>query len=162
MRKSVLTSVLAAATLFAIPALAETLTHRVARVTIDVPKGWHSSTDGDVLKLADKDEDVATAFMVIDSGAIGQAAKRAGKELERRIKQIKVTKEEKITVNGMPGAVVEGDGRLEGTDIDWAVLVLDTPNDDKDLLMIAIGEDAKLARHKGEVRYVIEHIQPLK
>ena len=39
--------------------------------------------------------------------------------------------------------IVEGDGRLKGTDIDWMVMVLDTPSPANDLMAVAIGEDAK-------------------
>jgi hypothetical protein len=151
-----------AASLIAVPALAETLTHKVAKVSIGVPANWHSSKDGDVLTLSDKNDDVAASFVVVDSGSIKKAAKAAGKELAKKIKDLKLGKEEKININGMEGVMVDGDGRLNGKDIDLAIIVIDTPNDDKDLMIIALGEDEKIAKHKKEIKYLFDHIEPLK
>ena len=163
MRSLVLPSIAASlvVALFAAPALAETLTDSAARVSVDVPPGWKSQTKGSSLVLMDQAEDVAAAFVVVDAGAIKGATKAATDSLSGKISNIKDVKEEKVAVNGMPGAIVEGDGRRQGKDIDWAIFILDTPNDAKDLMVISIAEDAKLARHKTELRYLFNHIKPV-
>ena len=162
MRSFVLPSLatLAALVLSVTPALAETLTDSLAKVSVEVPQNWKSQTKGSSLVLMDQAEDVAAAFVVVDAGAIKGATKAATDSLSGKISNIKDVKEEKVTVNGMPGAIVEGDGRLQGKDIDWAIFILDTPNTTKDLMVISIAEDAKLARHKGELRYLFNHIKP--
>ena len=159
MRRFVVPSI-TAFVLFAAPALAETLTDSAARVSVDVPAAWKSKVNGTELVVMDQAEDVAAAFVVVPAGAIRGATKAATDALAGKISNIKDVKEEKVTVNGMPGAIVEGDGRLQGKDIDWAICVLDTPNDAKDLMIISIAEDAKLAQHKGELRYLFNHIKP--
>ena len=159
MRSFVLPSI-AALVLFAVPALAETLTDSEARVSVDVPAGWKTQTKGSSLVVMDQPEDVAAAFIVVNAGAIRGATKAATDALSGKITNIKDVKEEKVTINGMPGAIVEGDGRLQGKDIDWAICILDTPNDAKDLMILSIAEDAKLAAHKSELRYLFNHIKP--
>ena len=144
------------------PALAETITHDVAKVTISVPKGWKSVKDGDAVTLMDKAEDTAVAFALVDAGDLKLASKRLDKYLEKKVKQLKWEKEEKANVNGMPGVALEGDGRIDGKDIDLAVLVLDTPNPDKDLFVIAIAEDAVLDQHIDEVKFVFKNLKPIK
>ena len=134
---------IAALVLITAPALAETLTDSVARVSVAVPAGWKSQTKGSSLVLMDQAEDVAAAFVVVDAGAIKGATKAATDSLSGKISNI-----------------VEGDGRLQGKDIDWAIFILDTPNDAKDLMVISIAEDAKLARHKAELRFLFNHIKP--
>jgi hypothetical protein len=151
---------LVTASTLASPAFADTITHKRARITIDVPEDWKSSTDGDMITLADRKDDVAITFVVVDSGSIKAATRAAKKELGKRIRNLTFTDEKEITVNGMSGVGFAGDGFLGDTNIDLLLLALDTPADDKDLLVIAIGEDAKIARRKKEVQWVFEHLRP--
>ena len=60
----------------------------------------------------------------------------------------------------MPASLVAGDGRLKGVDIDWMVMFIDTPSTDSDLMIVTVAEDAKLAAHKPEVKFVFDHIKP--
>ncbi len=143
-------------------AQADTITHKRARVSIDVPEDWKSQTNGDQITLMDQHENVAVTFVVVDAGAVKTALKAAGRELEKRITKLTFGKPEDVTINTMSGVMATGDGRLNGTDIDLLLMVLDTPSDDKDLLIIALGEDAKLAKHKDEVMYVFQHLRPKK
>ncbi|GAC1539170.1 MAG: hypothetical protein NVS3B10_30000 [Polyangiales bacterium] len=90
---------------------------------------------------------------------VGQG-QRLDKHLAKTIKKLTWKKEEKVDINGMKGIMLDGDGELAGKNIDLAVLVLDTPSKDKDLFVIAVAEDAKLAAHKDEIRFVFKHLQP--
>ncbi|MFI5297188.1 MAG: hypothetical protein ACHREM_03745 [Polyangiales bacterium] len=155
-------SLLLAATLVAIPALADTITHKVAMISIDVPDNWKSEKDGDLITLTDKHEDVAVAFIVVDSGAVKSPTKAAKRALKDKIKNLTFKDEEKVDINGMEGHAVTGDGTMDGKDMDLAVLVLDTPNEDKDLVIIALAEDAKLAKHMKEVQHIFKHLKPMK
>ena len=161
MRK-VFGSIVLAIALVVAPAFAETITHDVAQVSIGVPKGWKSKKDGEALTLMDKSEDTAVAFAVVDAGDLKDAAKRLDKHLQKKIKNLKWTKEEKANINGMKGVALDGDGMLDGKDVDLAVLVLDTPNPDKDLFVIAIAEDDVLDDHIDEVKFVFKNLKPLK
>ena len=155
-------SVLAAVLLVVAPAIAETtLTHDVAKVTITVPKNWKSKKDGDAITLTDKAEDTAVAFAVVDAGDLKLAGKRLEKYLAKKVQKLKWEKEEKADINGMKGVALEGDGRIDGKDIDLLVLVIDTPNPDKDLFVIAIAEDDVLEQHEDEVKFVFKNIKPI-
>jgi hypothetical protein len=162
MRTSVASLVLALC-LLATPALAKTLTHSIAKVSIGIPPGWKSQAgDNGVLTLSDKKEEIAATFVVIDSGAIKKAAFAAGKELGKRIKKLKFGKEEPVNINGMKGVKVPGEGILGGTSIAILLLVVDTPNEDKDLMIITLGEDAKIAKHMKHIKYLFANIKPSK
>jgi predicted Zn-dependent protease len=154
-------SIFAAVLLVVAPALAETtLTNEAAQVTISVPKGWKSQKDGEAITLMDKEEDTAVAFAVVDAADLKLAGKRLEKYLAKKVKKLTWEKEEKVTINGMKGVALEGDGRIEGKDVDLAVLVLDTPNPDKDLFVIGIAEDDVLDQHKDEIKYIFKNIKP--
>lgn len=148
--------------LVAAPALAETFTHKVAKVTFEIPDNWKSKGDGDSLTVMDKKEDTAVAFVLVDSEDLKTASKRLDKNLSKKIKNLTWKKEEKVNINGMKGIALEGDGESEGKNIDLAVIVLDTPNPDKDLFVIAIAEDAVLAQHKAEIKGIFNSIKPMK
>jgi hypothetical protein len=152
--------VLASATLIASPAFADSITHKRAKITIEVPDDWKSSTNGDQIDLSDADGDVAITFLVVDSGSTHKATKAARKELAKRVKKLSFDKEEEVEVNGMNGIAVKGDGFLGDINVDILLVVLDTPADDRDLLAIAIGNDANLDKHKQEVEWVFSHLHP--
>jgi hypothetical protein len=143
-------------------AFANTTSYPSAKVAFDAPSGWTTTIKPDQVIVADAPGDVAASFVVVPSGAIDQAAHAAGEALGKLITGIKVLDDQKVTINGMKAELIGGDGRLHGsTDIDWMVAVVDTPATDKDLMVIVIAEDAKLAAHKPEVNYLIQHIRPL-
>ena len=146
--------------LSAASAFANTTSYPSAKVAFDAPAGWTTTIRPDQVVVTDAPGDVAASFVVVPSGAINAASQAAGRSLATTITNIKVTDDQKVTINGMKAELVAGDGRLKGTDIDWMVAVIDTPAADKDLMVIAIAEDAKLAAHKPEVRYLFEHIRP--
>jgi hypothetical protein len=152
--------VLVGAMLATTPAFADSLTYKKARVTIDVPENWKSQRDGDVITLSDKRDDVAITFVTVNSGAIKEATRAAKDALRQKIRNLTFSEPESITINGMSGFGFSGDGYLGDKNIDLALLVLDTPSDEVDLLVIAIGEDAKIARHMDEVKWVFKHLRP--
>jgi hypothetical protein len=155
-----LIGVLLAATLGGTALAQETVGFANARVQIMVPQDWSSKTKGDVITLVDRGDDVAVSFVVVPAGALKKASQLAGDALRKRIQNLTFKKEQKITINGMPGIEFDGDGMMNGVNIDLAVLMLDTPAEDKDLMIFALAEDAKLAAHRGEIKYVFRNIAP--
>ena len=144
-----------------VPVFAGVTTYPAAKVSIEEPQGWKTTIRGDQVTVADAQNDVAASFVVVPSGAIDAASRAAGRSLANIITNITVQEDQKGNVNGMKAEFVSGDGRLNGTNIDWMVAIIDTPAADKDLMAIVIAEDAKLALHKPEVRFLFQHIRPV-
>jgi hypothetical protein len=140
---------------------ADRISFRAARVSIEVPENWHSSSDDGVIKLADKHEDVAMTFTAVDAGSIKQAKKMIKHQLEKLIENLTLTEPSKMTIGGMDAVAISGDGLLNGVNIDLAIIIMDTPSDTNDLFVFAIGEDAKLARHKDEVLSIFQHLKAM-
>jgi hypothetical protein len=158
--RRLLTGLAVATALIATPAMADTIAFKAARVNIDVPDGWKSSTDTNVITVSDRHEDVAISFTAVDAGAVKQSAKYLRKMLANRIDKLTLTDPQSVTVNGMAGVALSGDGFLNGVNIDLAIIVLDTPSDTNDLIVFALGEDAKLARHADEVQQIFHRLRP--
>jgi len=129
--------------LVASSALADTISDSAAKVTIDVPANWKSSANGNQITLADKHDDIGITFVAVEAGSVKKATKRVAREMGNRIDKLTFTSEQRISLNGMDGVQFKGDGLLNGVNIDLGVVVLDTPSDTNDLLIIALGEDAK-------------------
>ena len=142
------------------PTGGETINHAVAHITIELPAGWTSKTDGDALTVADPAGEVVVAFMVIPVGSVKEAANALGENLGKNVKNLKLGEGEEIDINGMQGKFIEGDGTIDDTNVDILVALIDTPSTEKDLMILAIAEDEKLARHKEEVRYLFKHVKP--
>ena len=138
----------------------ETLEHGVAHITIELPAGWTSKKDGDSLTVGDAAGDVAVAFIVIPVGSVKEAANSLADNLGKNVKNLKLGDADDIDINGMQGKVIEGDGSIDDTNVDILVALVDTPSEEKDLMILAIAEDAKLARHKDEIRYLFKHVRP--
>jgi hypothetical protein len=138
----------------------ETLVHGTAHITIELPSGWTSKKEGDSLTVSDPQGEVVVAFMVIPVGAVKEAANALGENLGKNVKDLKLGEGEEIDINGMRGKFIEGDGSIDGTSVDILVALIDTPSNEKDLMILAIAEDATLARHKAEVRFLFKHVKP--
>lgn len=162
MTKNFAVAVAVALTAAPMMASADTIVDPVAHVAIDIPDGWSGQTKGDMVLLADKHGDVAMSFVHVDAGAVKAASRAVGVYIGKLVDKLVLKGEKAVTIDGMQGVVIDGDGFLKGVNIDLAVMILDTPATDKDLLIFAIAEDAKLARHKAEIKYVFEHLHPTK
>jgi len=138
----------------------ETISHASAHISIELPAGWTSESDKDSLTVADPAEEVVVIFIVVPVGAVKETANALGENLSKNVDNLKLGEGEDITINGMAGKVIEGDGTVKEMNVDILVAIVDTPADDKDLMIVAIAEDAKLSRHKSEVRYLFEHLKP--
>ncbi len=139
----------------------ERFEHKEAGVSITVPKGWKSELDGKVFTVMTAQEDVAAAFTVVEEDSLGEASKAVGKSLGEKIQELKFGKEDKIDVNGMKGVAIDGDGKMNGVSVSLMIVVLDTPVPGKAMMIIAIAEDAKLAAHKDELKFLFQNIRPI-
>jgi|SRR5579859_210043 len=160
-RRAVFLSALVTLLLGAVPALADVFTYPAAKVRFTTPVRWGSKITDTGMVTFDPGNDTAVAFTAVDDGAVGQASNMVGRRLASMIDHVKVTKEERLTINGMPAVAIAGDGRRKGVDIDWAVIVVNTPSPTNDLMAVAIAEDAKLAAHRGEINAIFASITPM-
>ncbi|HTR50284.1 MAG TPA: hypothetical protein VMJ10_06220 [Kofleriaceae bacterium] len=140
-------------------ARADTIAFEPAAISIDVPTGWSRSVQADSVTLTEGHQDAIIAFGMVDAGSNKNAADTARRELEKRLQKIAFTPEESVTIAGMRGVAFGGHAVSGNVSVTLVIAVIDTPAD-KDLLVIAFGEDAKLARHQGEIAYVLDHVQP--
>ncbi|MEO7969715.1 MAG: hypothetical protein ABI698_00315 [bacterium] len=100
-------------------------THKEAGVQFELPAGWKATPDGEVITVSTADDSLQMVFWVPDENTFDAAVKDLDKELDKTIKNIKITdKGTSDTHNGMPHFSEGGTGEVNGTTIEWSVDVL--------------------------------------
>jgi hypothetical protein len=144
------------------PAYANRVIHSAAKISIEIPNTWDAEYKNDTIVIQDKNDEVEILFMAVDDAVIKEAVKAVTKNLEKKVKGLKLGKPTTKTINGMTAIIFEGDGMVGDINVDIAIVVVDAPPKDKDLLVIAVAEDAKLAKHKKNILAVFNSLQPAK
>lgn len=144
------------------PAWGGRVVHRSSQISIEIPPDWESEFDGDVISMQDHKDEVEIVFMAVDDAAIKEAIKAMTGVLESKINKLKLGKPSERKINGMQAFVIQGDGYLGSTNVDVAIVIVDAPPRDKDLVAVAIAEDAKLAKHKANIDKVFNSLRPAK
>jgi hypothetical protein len=144
------------------PAYANRVIHSASKISIEIPVGWDAEYKNDTIVIQDKNDEVEMLFMAVDDAMIKEAIKAVTANLEKKIKKLKLGSPTTKKINGMTAIVIEGDGFVGDTNVDLAIMVVDAPPKDKDLLVIALAEDAKLAKHKKNILAVFNSLQPQK
>lgn len=144
------------------PAAAGRVVHNSTKISIEIPQEWESEFKDDVIVMQDHKDEVEIMFMGVDDAVIKQAVKMVTSSLEKRVKKLKFGKPSEKKINGMTAIWFEGDGYLGDVNVDVAVVIVDAPPRDKDLLVVAVAEDAKLAKHKDNIGKVFGSLRPAK
>jgi len=99
--------------------------HKEAGVQFEVPKGWKTKPDGDVITVSTADDSLQMVFWVPEEDTFDAAVKDLDTELGKTVKNIKITdKGTSDTHNGMPHFSEGGTGQVNGVTIEWSVDVL--------------------------------------
>lgn len=161
----VLSLTLAAGLFSAAPAyaqVAETKVHAEAGVEIGVPAGWSAEPDEDMLVLASPDEGVALVLMVLEGEDLEAALDALDEELAALVSDIEVSGEpEAIETAGMSGISIEGRGKMDGADVELALVVLESPTG-KMLLLLGMGEKGAVETHERAISEVFMSLKPSK
>jgi DNA-binding protein YbaB len=163
MRKSAFALVtLLLITLMVQPAFAGRVNHRSTKTSVQIPAEWDADFKDDSIVMQDKNDEVEIMLIGVDDAVIKDAVNNVKKALASKIDGLSFGKPSTKKINGMTAITIEGDGKLKGVNVDVAVVVIDAPVRDKDLLVIAVAEDAKLAKHKRNILAVFDSIRPEK
>jgi hypothetical protein len=155
-------SLVLALSLVSASALADKLTIKEAKVTVESPADWTTEKKGGGITLYSKDKNVSVQFYVVPAGSVGKAEATALKNLSAVIDKLRFAKEKKFEMNGMKGVSADGAGVLRGNPVSVSMTIFGTPSDENELMVVAIGVEAVLAKHKEEVTFVLSHITPEK
>ena len=149
--------------LIAVPALssARTYPHATAKVQIDIPDNWKTETDEDTLAAEAPDGNLALFFGVMKATELDAALEALDEELSALVQNLRPTGEvEKITINGMEGALIEGKGTVDGTAIEVALVILVTRGG-KVLVGLGMGTPDAVKRYDPDIERIFKSIRPI-
>ncbi|OJT23515.1 hypothetical protein BO221_16015 [Archangium sp. Cb G35] len=132
-------SLIVTLSLLAVSAMAEEYTHQESGLTFNLPRGWQTGQDGDVLTVISPDQTVAMLFMVTDIDRSDDLVEAVTTEVES-LQDVQLTSEPVIQrVNGLIQVHAEGIGTCESGEIcNWDLTLVTGAS--KNLLVVALGD----------------------
>lgn len=138
---------------------AEKFTHTEAGVQFVLPKGWKAKPDGEVITVSSADEGLQVVFWVPDEDSFDAAVKALDKELEKTIKNVKITdKPTQDTHNGMAHFAQNGTGVVNGATIAWSVDVLGAK---KPLIVLTFAAPDLIEKHADAYLQLVGSIKKI-
>lgn len=133
--------------------------HKAAGVQFEVPVGWKTQQDGEVITVSTKDDSLQMVFWVPDEDTFDAAVKDLDKELAKTLKHIKTTdKGTSDTHNGMPHFSAGGTADVDGTSIEWSVDVLAAK---KVVIILTFAAPGIAEKHAAEAMKFISSIKKI-
>ncbi len=136
--------------------------HEAGHVKLWIPPTWTVEDGADSLVLNAPDGTVSIGVTVIDgkdlgTALIGVAASALAGYDELSLVGSPVSGK----INGMDALFQDGRGRYHGGSVELSVGVIDTPAQDKYLLVVGEAASGQLAAHEETIRKVIDGIKPI-
>lgn len=103
----------------------ETFKHEAGGIQFNLPDGWKSKPDGELLTVSAPDDSITMVFWVTEADDFEAATEALDQELTKLIKNLKFDAEPKEGKhNEMPHASVTGSGQVEGQTIAFSADLL--------------------------------------
>jgi predicted Zn-dependent protease len=123
-------------------------THEKAGIKFEKPDGWKHEADGDTMTLYAPDHSMSIVITVAQEDSLDQAINELDSELSNVMTDIESNgKPQKSDVNGMTTYTVAGTGKIQGTDVSWAVDLLQAR---RPVFVITFGKTGEWDEHKDE------------
>ena len=143
-------------------AYADVKPHKVAQISVDVPTGWKTQApDENTMVIIDSKEELKFRMMILDEGDVQASLKKANEKIQKAFQDVKCPADLKpIKLNGMDAATQDCTASLGGTTVDLGLLLVRTPAK-KILMVLAVGEHARVEARKAEITAFLLSIKPL-
>jgi len=140
---------------------AATYTHSDAGLQFTVPDKWKVDANGDLVTVASPDDTIGMFFLVLDISDLEKAADAVDSELDRVITDVKIEGEGSETkVNGLDAYLADGSGKLEGTPVQFGVMLVASKKN-KVMMIVAVGKSSALKQHDADVTALLGSIKPV-
>jgi len=131
----------------------ETFTHPEAGVQMTLPAGWMSKNEGETMTVGPADDLINVVLWVPEGDDFRKAVDDLAEELDKVIKNSKITKPGKeITHNGMQAYTTGGTGEVDGKEIVWSVDMLKAK---KPFIVLTFGAPQQSEDHASKYKQFI-------
>jgi predicted Zn-dependent protease len=134
-------------------------THKEGGIQFDLPAGWKAEPNGDQMTLSTADGSLSVVIYVASEDNFKEATEALDKELSKTIKNVKESGEPKETkVGGMQTVSQSGTGEVNGTEIQWAVDLIQAK---KPVIVLSFAAPGVWEKHQGEYQQFGKSIKPI-
>jgi hypothetical protein len=139
---------------------AATYEHRKGGVSIWFPDNWSVTADGDVLEAEAPTQDAFAQLLMLDVNTLEQAVDVYMREMSDIMSNFRITSEgEDIEWNGLRIYYVEGEGRLQGVDMDTSVSLIQSNRGI--VMMITFNTEEAGKRDRGLHKKIVQSIRAI-
>lgn len=136
---------------------ARTFTHEAGGIQFDLPGGWKSEPDGEMLSISSADGSISIVFWVTEADDFEAAAEALGEELGKQIKNLKFDGEPKEGQhNGMEYASFTGSGQMEGENVAFSADLLMAK---KPVIILTVASPENFEKHQDAYLKLIKSIR---
>lgn len=138
-----------------------TYTHDGGGISIWFPDNWKMSRDGDTLEANAPDDDAFAQLIVLyDTREVEDGIDAYVEEIGKHVRRFKIINEgEDIEMNGLTVHFIEGEGVMEGVDVESSCAVIVTPK--ALVLMITLNVEASRRKYKHQFKEIVESIRAI-
>jgi predicted Zn-dependent protease len=135
----------------------KTFTHSDSGLQFDLPDGWQSEADGEMLTVSSPDDTLSIVFWVTEADDFEAAAEALGEELGKQVKNLKLDGEPKEGQhNGMEYASVTGTGQVDGVNVAFSADLLMAK---KPVIILTFASPENFAKHQGAYAKLVKSIR---
>lgn len=135
----------------------EVFTHQEGGIQFTAPANWKSKNQEDAMTVTSPDDALSVVFWVPKGDDFNKAVDDLGDQLERVIKNSKITSPGETTVhNGMKAYTASGTGEVEGEQIVWEVDILQAK---KPVFVVSFASPAQFTKHEAEYKQLLASIK---
>ena len=132
-------------------------THQEGGIQFIAPPSWKAKNEGEALTVATPDDTLSVVFWVPKGDDFKKATEDLQSQLEKVIKNLKVTSPgQETTHNGMKAYTASGTGEVEGEQIVWEVDILQAK---KPVFVVSFASPAQFTKHEDEYKQLLASIK---
>lgn len=138
-----------------------TFTHEGGGISIWFPDNWKISRDGDTLEAdAPGDDAFAQLIVLYDTREVEDGIDAYVQEIGKHVRRFKIIGEgEDIEMNGLTIHYIEGEGVMNGVDVESSCAVIVTRK--ALVLMITLNVEASRRKYKHQFKQIVESIRAI-
>lgn len=132
-------------------------THQEGGIQFVAPPTWKAKNEGESLVVSTPDNTLSVVFWVPEGDDFNKATGDLQRQLEKVIKNLKVTSPgQETTHNGMRAYTGSGTGEVEGEQIVWEVDILQAR---KPVFVVSFASPAQFDKHADEYKQLLASIK---
>jgi hypothetical protein len=135
----------------------EVFTHQEGGIQFTAPAGWKTKKEEEAITVATADDSLSVVFWVPKGDDFQKAVADLGEQLEKVIKNSKVTSPgQETTHNGMKAYTASGTGEVDNEQIVWEVDILQAK---KPVFVVSFAAPTQFTKYESEYKQLLSSIK---